>query len=50
MKFASLNPANFKFDDFVRFLNLAPKRRGYRRVKFAASRPKNDQIYRPKFR
>lgn len=44
MKIASLNPVNFKFDDFVRFLNLAPKRRGSGRVKFAASRPKNDQI------
>ncbi len=44
MKIASLNSTNFKFEDFARFLNLAPKRRGSRRVKFAASRPKNDQI------
>jgi len=32
MKFASLNPANFKFDDFVRVFYLAPKKRGGRRV------------------
>ncbi len=37
MKIVSLNPANFKFDDFVRFLNLAPKRRGFGCVKFTAS-------------
>lgn len=36
MKFASLNSANFKFDDFARFLNLAPKERGFGRVKFTA--------------
>ena len=40
MKIASLNSANFKFDDFARFLNLAPKRRGFGCIQFTASQSK----------